>query len=125
MLGEKQLLDCQYGVHYKKPKSNTSNRIYLQGTRKKGCPAHIEITQFDLYPEYSVHSHMCTNISQKQAREIREESLKSLKQALKQQRCGGYSQILHKPAHRGSPPQMPSYIGDNGAFTESAPRACS
>ena len=84
MLGEKRLLDCQYGVHYKKPKSSTSNRVYLQGTRKKGCPAHIEITQFDLYPEYSVHSHMCTNISQKQAQKIREASLKSLKQALKQ-----------------------------------------
>ena len=93
MLGEMQLLDCQYGVHYKKPKSNTSNRVYLQGTRKKGCPAHIEITQFDLYPEYSVHSHMCTNISQKQARKIREESLKSLKQALKQSKG---EEVTHK-----------------------------
>ena len=72
-LGEKRLLDCQYGVYYKKPKSNSSNQVYLQGTRKKGCPAHIEITQSDLYPEYSVHSHMAPNPSQKQAHKIREE----------------------------------------------------
>ena len=82
---------------------------------KKGCPAHIEITQFDLYPEYSVHSHMSPNLSQKQARKIREESLMQ----------AGYSQILYKPAHRGSPSQMPSYKGENGAFAESAPRAFS
>ena len=55
-----------------------------RATTSSGCTAHIEITQLDIYPEYSVHSHMCTNISQKQARKIREESLKSLKQALKQ-----------------------------------------
>ena len=45
---------------------------------------HIEITKFDLYLEYSVHSHISTNISPKPAWKIREESLKSLKQALKQ-----------------------------------------
>jgi len=64
-LGEKRLMDCQYGVHYKKPKSTTNKRVYLQGTRKKGCRAHIEITQFNLYPEYSVHSLLSPNYPKK------------------------------------------------------------
>ena len=53
-------MDCQYGVHYKKPKQpkepNQIERIYLQGTRKQGCLAHVEIREFLLYPEYSVDS---------------------------------------------------------------------
>ena len=55
-LGEKRTLHCQYGTHYYKLKPHTSNRVFLQGTRKKGCLAHIEIVQFNLYPQSSVKS---------------------------------------------------------------------
>ena len=104
------------------PKSTTNKRVYLQGTRKKGCQAHIEITQFNLYPEYSVHSLMSPKLSQKRARKIREENMKSLKQALKKEEG---VQVTHKyyinlpmeEAHH----KMPPYKGNDGAFTEGAP----
>ena len=53
-LGEKRTLHCQYGVQYYKSKPHTSDRVFLQGTRKKGCIAHIEIVEFNLYLHYHV-----------------------------------------------------------------------
>ena len=96
ILGEKRSLDCQYGVQYKKVKtgSDSSNqksegtkkkkRVYLQGTRKKGCAAHIQILQFNLYPEYSVDDLLSEDMVPKQVRRVKEGSLKSLREALQQ-----------------------------------------
>jgi len=82
-LGEKRLMDCQYGLHYKQPKQpKQSKRIYLQGTRKKGCLAHIKICEFVLYPEYSINSLLSTESSMKQTRRLKEEKLKALKLCL-------------------------------------------
>ena len=95
-LGEKRSLDCQYGVQYKKVKtgSDSSNqksegtkkkkRVYLQGTRKKGCAAHIQILEFNLYPEYSVDDLLSEDMVPKQVRMVKEGSLKSLREALQQ-----------------------------------------
>ena len=38
-LGEKRTLDCQYGTKYYKSKPHSSDRVFLQGTRKKACQA--------------------------------------------------------------------------------------
>ena len=88
----------------------------------KGCRPHIEITQFNLYPAYSVNSLMSPKLSQKRAHKIREENMKSLKQALKKEEG---VQVTHKyyinlpmeEAHH----KMPPYKGNDGAFTEGAP----
>ena len=53
-LGEKRTLDCQYGTKYYKSKPHSSDRVFLQGTRKKGCQAHIQILEFCIYPQYGV-----------------------------------------------------------------------
>ena len=45
-LGEKRTLDCQYGTKYYKSKPPSSDRVFLQGTRKKGCQAHIYTFSF-------------------------------------------------------------------------------
>jgi len=58
--------------------------MYLQGTKKKGCPAHIEILEFKLYPEYSVDDLLSEDMLPKQARRVKEESLKSLREARQQ-----------------------------------------
>ena len=92
-IGGKRILDCQYGVQYKKPKPPTSSRVFLQGSRKKGCRAHIEITEFNLYPEYSTKSKISPLTSQKQARKVREVKLGLLQQALAQ---GQMPQVVNK-----------------------------
>ena len=58
--------------------------MYLQGTRKKGCAAHIQILEFNLYPEYSVDDLLSEDMVPKQVRRVKEGSLKSLREALQQ-----------------------------------------
>ena len=87
-LGEKRLTNCQYGVQYEQPKQpNQSKRIYLQGTWKKECLAHVEICEFVLYPEYSIESLSLTELSMKQTRKLKEEKLKALKLCLQKVTC--------------------------------------
>ena len=89
-LGEKQILHCQYGNQYYQSKSHTSGRVFLQGTRKKGCLAHIEVVEFNLYPQYCVQ---ITTSSQNQARMVRENNLKALRKAL----CSDETtEVVHK-----------------------------
>ena len=75
----KSILDCQYSHHYYKSKSHSSNKEYLQRSRKKkGCKVHINIVEFNLYPEYSIKQSISSGISQNQIRKIREEGLSEL-----------------------------------------------
>lgn len=91
-IGETRFLDCQHGSQYKKPNPSTSSRVFLQGSKKKGCTAHIKTTEFILYPEYSTSS-VSLFTSQKQARKVREKMLTSLQQALTQ---GQMPQVTHR-----------------------------
>ena len=59
--------------------SHSSNKVYLQGSRKKGCKAHINIVEFNLYPEYSIKQSISSGISQNQIRKVREEGLSELR----------------------------------------------
>ena len=81
------IMDCQYGLSTlqkknKKNQPNQSDRIYLQGTRKQGCLAHVEVREFILYPEYSIDTLLSTDLTMKQVRTLKEEKLKSLKLCL-------------------------------------------
>ena len=76
---EKRTLDCQYGTKYYKSKEHSSSRVYLQGTRKIGCRAHIEITE---YPEYKVNTEVQGSVSNKAMRKMKEERLCELRNAL-------------------------------------------
>ena len=79
------MLHCHYGVQYKTPKPLKSNnkKVWLQRSRKRGCLAQIEIHHFNVYPEYSVHSLLSPDLSQKKTRKIKEENLKSLRESVK------------------------------------------
>ena len=56
--------------------------MYLQGSRKKGCKAHISIVEFKLYPEYSIKQPISPGMSQNKVRKIREESLSELRKSI-------------------------------------------
>ena len=68
------------GIHYYKSKPHTSDRVFMQGTRKKGCEAHIQIVEFIIYPKFSMKLMMSTELSQKRIRIIREDHLKALRE---------------------------------------------
>ena len=77
-LGEKRNLDCQYGHHYYKSKSHSSSKVFLQGSRKNGCKAHINIVEFNLYPEYSIKQSVSSRASKNQLQKSREANLSEL-----------------------------------------------
>ena len=54
-LGETRIMHCQFGDHYFKKKERNSSRVCIQGTRKTGCQAHVEIREYILYPKQSVN----------------------------------------------------------------------
>ena len=54
-----RFFDCQFGNDYKYSshvKVFKGSRLCLQSTQKKGCPAHIAIREFVLYPGYKIFS---------------------------------------------------------------------
>lgn len=81
---QKQTKECQFGPHYFKKRQKTSDRLHLQGTRKVGCPAHIEIREYRLYPEYALSPKEVKHLKCKQFRELREAKLHALKQSLEE-----------------------------------------
>ena len=53
-VNETRMLDCQFGQKYYKQKPKQRKKMWLQGTRKMGCMAHIEVKIFTLYTEYAI-----------------------------------------------------------------------
>ena len=73
-------MDCQFGSHYYKDKS-TGKRTCLQGTRKRGCAAHIEVHVVSLFPEYKLSfSDGMTGV--KKVKDIKQKKLQKLKSNL-------------------------------------------
>ena len=109
MVSEHRKLDCQFGAHYyKEKKSKGSLKVHLQGSRKKGCAAHMSIKHITLFPEYAVPSQLAFNFSKKELRKERESKMTQLKQdlaALKPvQRVNKYYVSLPtQEAHRSHP----------------------
>ena len=81
-IAESRQLDCQFGPHYYKDKSHKSSRVLIQGSRKKGCHAHISIRKCIAYPEYKVELQGKATI-----RTLRERKMFELKAALSTQKC--------------------------------------
>ena len=80
-LGETRIMHCQFGDHYFKKKERNSSRVCIQGTRKIGSQAHVEIREYILYPEYSVN---CTKtLSAWKTRTMCESKLEELWTSLK------------------------------------------
>lgn len=75
-------MDCQYGQHYFKKKESKHARLRLQGTRKTGCCAHIEITRYTLYPDYQVTKQEKEGLSLWKLRLLREDKLRELRKEL-------------------------------------------
>ena len=79
-VGEKRILDCQYGLKYYKSRELTGKRwLYLQGigSRKQGCTAHIELTEYVTYPLFQIPAE---SMSKKKERKVKEELLLELKE---------------------------------------------
>ena len=55
-VGDSQHLECQYGPQYYKSKQKKGKQLRLQSTRKIGCPAHVVVKCYTLFPEYAIHS---------------------------------------------------------------------
>ena len=82
MVTEHRKLDCQFGAHYyKEKKSKGSLKVHLQGSRKKGCAAHVNKTY---YPISRICCSITTGIQslQKELRKERESKMTKLKQHL-------------------------------------------
>lgn len=82
-VGEKRTLDCQYGKKYYKSREPTGKRLYLQGTRKQGCKAQIELTEYIIYPDFDISSEINSCGSEKAKRVFRECKLNELKELLR------------------------------------------
>ena len=79
---EERKLDCQKGDHYykeKPAKQCEKKRLCLQGTRKIGCPAHIHIKGYLLYPEYKLQD---TDLKGQAKRHSQEQLLQKLRKSL-------------------------------------------
>ena len=86
----KETRECQFGPHYFKKRERKSNRMYIQGTRKMGCCAHIKICEYRLYPEYALPAVEGKPLKSRQLRELRENNLHALKQALEAEKPVNY-----------------------------------
>ena len=78
---ETRVLDCQFGQKYYKQKPK-QGKMWLQGTRKKGCMAHIEVKTFTLYPQYAISDDEKKSISKCKLRCLKEEKMKELQNIL-------------------------------------------
>lgn len=76
-IAETRQLDCQFEHHYYKEKPHKSSRVLVQGSRKKGCHAHITIKRCISYPEYKVEPQ-----KQHSLRSLREKQMCNLKATL-------------------------------------------
>ena len=74
-------MPIQYKQYYK-DRPRQSSRAMVQGTRKLGCPAHIEIKVYEVFPEYSISESMFTQNSKRALRMLIEEKMTHLKSAL-------------------------------------------
>ena len=74
-----KVYDCQFGVKYYKKKTVQGKRLWLQGSRKIGCKAHVEVKSFALYPEYAVSDAEKEGLSKWKLRCLYEEKMKQLK----------------------------------------------
>jgi len=78
IVGDIQHLQCQYGPQYYKSKLKKGKQLRLQSTRKIGCPAHIVVKQYIVFPGYAVHSDEINGKSKHRIRLQKEQTLQKL-----------------------------------------------
>ena len=78
-VGDVRILDCQFGEKYCKQNKPLGKQLWLQGTRKLGCGAHIQTKSFVLYP---CRVCSCTNrdVSKWKLQCLHQEKLSKLKE---------------------------------------------
>ena len=101
--------DCQFGQHYYKQKPKIGKKVWLQGTRKIGCAAHIEVKSYMLFPEYTLSTTDDDSLSKWKLRCRKKEKLNELKHKLQNQssdlkvQMKYYVSFPSNEAHRGHP----------------------
>ena len=77
--------DCQHGNHYYKKRERKSTRLYLQSTRKIGCPAHMVVKEYHLYPEYRLTENEAS-LKVHEVRELKKQRHTKIAQALRDEK---------------------------------------
>ena len=75
--------DCQFGQHYYKQEPKIDKKVWLQGTRKIGCAAHIEVKSYMLL--YTLSTTDDDFLSKWKLRCRKKEKLNELKHKLQNQ----------------------------------------
>ena len=119
IVSEEKKMDCQYGKHYfkeRQPKQCQKKRLCLQGSRKIGCHAHIEIKGYTLYPEYALQSDSEAH-TEGATRKLKEENLNRLRDNLSQGKAVATKKVYFVAlptveAHSGHK------VGEQGGFAQ-------
>ena len=107
-VAETKMLDCQFGPKYYKQKPKQGKRLWLQGTRKMGCNAHVEVKSFILYPEFAITTAEREDLSNYKVRCLQEEKLRMLRDDIEARRTvktitKHFISLPSEEAHAGHP----------------------
>ena len=105
---ETKVLDYQFGPKYFKQKPVQGKRLWLQGTRKIGCNAHVEVKTFILYPEFAISGVELEGLSKWKLRCLQEEKIRMLRKeieakSLVKTTTKYFISLPHQEAHSGHP----------------------
>ncbi len=115
-VADTKVLDCQFGAKYFKQQPVKGKRLWLQGTRKVGCRAHVEVKAFTLYPDFAVSKSEKEGLSKWKLRCLQEEQIKALKSKLAKGQpvkslTKYFISLPSEDAHSGHPTGQPAVFG--------------
>ena len=65
--------DCQHGRHYYKQRERKTKRLCLLSTKKMGCPAHMTVKEYHLYPDYQITEEEKKSLKVHEIRQLKKE----------------------------------------------------
>ena len=74
--------DCQHGKHYYKQRERKTKRLCLQTTKKMGCPAHMTVKEYHLYPDYRITEEENKSLKVHEIRQLKKERHAAINKAL-------------------------------------------
>ena len=77
-----QVYECQHGKKYYKQRPRKSNRLCLQSTKKLGCPAHILVKEYNLYPDFIITEVERKSLKISELRQLKKDRQVNLTEAL-------------------------------------------
>ena len=77
-----QTYDCQHGKQYYKLRERKTNRLCLQSTKKMGCPAHMIVKEYQLYPDYKITEKESKCLKVHELRQLKKERHGEINKAL-------------------------------------------